>query len=839
MWQDFRHAVRTLRKHPGFVVLATLVLALGFGLNTAIFSIVRVLLFKPLPVEASHELVSIYQTFARQPDRPAVIHTRIFDFLREHNEAFTDLTAHWGSAASLRANDEVDGVNVEWVLSNYFNVLGVKAVLGRTLLPSEDDVANPARAAVISHALWVRRFRSDPSIIGKPVDLGFGGATYVPFTVVGVMPAGFVGVSDPWKPTQIWMTMAQAREEPTTMWSGAAIARLKPGIGPEQARALIALQGRQWYYSQPNAMPEYEVRLVAYRTNDVRLPFDPSAKLIPRRLAAAMTLVVAVVLLVAATNIAGILMARGVGRADELAVRRVLGAGPLRIVRELLAESILLAGLGASCGLVLTMWLLRLFDWLTPARFALDVELDAAVVLFTAAICLLAGVLVGIAPARQAATRDVMPSLAGSGAVQTKRTSQFRHAITVPQIACSLVLLLVAAIYVRALLVNELTDRGYAAHNLLVANPVLRSQPGQTPGRRTPPEVRAALEERSAERTRRFYERLIEQLKAIPGTEHVAIASWLPLNEPPERPNWSVMSQEATAAGERSGADVERSSVSPDYFNTMRMTMLAGRPFDERDTRRSPKVAIVSTALAQRVWPGRDPIGRSLTIINSWPSSNDKQEWFEVIGVVNDVRPILHDARTRAFVYFALSQDWRPSVGHVLVRSFGDSRTAIPALKDAVERADAFAEAYRVRTMRQMVAEILYPRRVAGAVLAASSGIALLLAIVGVYAIVSYSVAQRSGEIGVRMTLGADRRDIMRLVLREGGLVAAFGSLAGLVFGWTAIRITSSKYLPMPDVDILTLLITPLVLSSVVLLACYLPARRAASLDPMNVLRRV
>jgi putative ABC transport system permease protein len=837
MWQDFRHAARTLRKHRGFVLLATLVLALGFGLNTAIFTIVRVLLYKPFPVAASHELVSIYQVLPKQPGRPTVLHTLIFDFLKNHNETFTDLTAHWGNSHSLRANDRTEVVNAEWVLSNYFSVLGVEAALGRTLLPPEDDVANTARAVVISHALWARLFRSDPAILGKRIDIGWG-STYVAYTVVGVMEPGFQGVSDPWKPTQLWITMAQAREQPERLWSGTAIARLKQGVDLEQAKAIVALHGRQWFYSQPDPRPEYEPRFVVYRTNDVRIPFDPSAELIPRRLAAAMTLVVAVVLLVAATNIAGILMARGIGRSGEIAVRRVLGAGPLRIVRELLAESVLLAVLGASGGLLLGMWLLSAFNSLSPARFAMDVKFDGVVVLFTAAVCLLAGILVGIAPASQAATRDVMPSLAGSGAVQTKRIKRgFRHAITLPQIGGSLVLLLIAAVYVRALLTAEFANRGYEPQNLLVATPILRTQPGEQPTRGMRGPSAAVLEERYALRARRFYDRLLEHLRVIPGIEHVAIANSLPLNEPAERPNWSVLSQDAAASDARQGPEIERASVSPGYFRTMRMTVLSGREFDELDTRRSPKVVIVSAAAAQRMWPGRDAINQTLTVINHW-SPNDKREWFDVVGVVSDVRPILHDARTRPFVYFPLSQESQPASIFLLLRSLGDSRTAMTAVQEAVARADSLSDVIHIRTMAQMAGEILYPRRVAGAILSVSTAVALLLAVVGVYGVVSYSVAQRSGEIGIRMTLGASRHDIIRLVLREGAAVATLGGLAGIVGGWMAIRVTASNYLSLPNIDILTFLIAPLLLTAVVLFACYLPARRAASVEPMDVLRR-
>jgi putative ABC transport system permease protein len=468
----------------------------------------------------------------------------------------------------------------------------------------------------------------------------------------------------------------------------------------------------------------------------------------------------------------------------------------------------------------------------------MDVQLDGAVILFTAAICLFAGIVVGIAPASQAATRDVMPSLDGSGAVETKRIKRrFRHAITLPQIGCSLVLLLVAAVYVRALLTAEFANRGYEPQNLLVATPVLRTQPGEQPSRGMRGPSAAALEERYAERARRFYDRLLEHLRVIPGIEHVAIANSLPLNEPPERPNWSVLAHDASSSRERQGAEIERASVSPGYFSTMRMTVLSGRAFDERDTRRSPKVVVVSAATGQRMWPGRDAVGRTLTVINNW-SPNDKQESFEVVGVVNDVKPILHDARARAFVYFPLSQEWQPASIFLLVRSLGDSRTAMTGVQEAVARADNLSDVTHIRTMAQMAGEILYPRRVAGAILSVSTAVALLLAVVGVYGIVSYSVAQRSGEIGIRMTLGATRGDIIRLVLREGAAVATVGGLAGIVGGWMAIRMTSSNYLSLPNVDILTFLIAPLLLTAVVLLACYLPARRAASVDPMDVLRR-
>jgi putative ABC transport system permease protein len=269
----------------------------------------------------------------------------------------------------------------------------------------------------------------------------------------------------------------------------------------------------------------------------------------------------------------------------------------------------------------------------------------------------------------------------------------------------------------------------------------------------------------------------------------------------------------------------------------MRIPVRSGRDFDERDDRSTPKVATVSTALAERLWPGGDAIGRRLTLVNTW-APGERLEWYEVVGVVGEVTPILHERSPRPYVYMPLGQEWHPQVGNVLLRGPGDSRLLAPSIDAAVTGADPLAEVRRVRTMSQMVAEILYPRRIAAVVLAGSGAIALFLATLGVYGVVSYSLAQRTGEIGVRMALGAGRRDIVRLLLREGWRIAIVGSAAGLAGGWMAIRFTSNRYLALPAIDVLSLMVTPLVLGAVVLLACYLPARRAARLVPMDVLRR-
>ncbi len=761
-----------------------------------------------------------------------------YEFLDRHNETFTDLTGHWSTGYSLRADERTDVVHVSTVLSNYFDVLGVKPALGRAFVGAEDDVANPARAIVISHDLWSRRFEANPGIVGRVVDLGLGGQTYAPFTVVGVAPAGFRGISEPWKPIHAWITFAQSRDTPTTRWGGVVIGRLRPGVSVEQARAVVAAQGHQEFLTRPRPDPQYEPRLIVLSTNSVRTPLWPAETVIPRRLAGALTVVVAMVLLVAAANIAGLLLARGVGRSNELAIRRALGAGPRRIVRQLLVESLSIALAGGVAGLLLAWLLNHVFRVFTPVQFALDVWTDGPVLLYTVGVSVVAGVLVGVLPARQAGSLDVLPWLAGGDGFQTVRTkAPVRRAMTIPQVAVSLVLLLTAGVYIRDLLRTELADLGYQPRNVLVGYASLRTSPAERVHMTMPPDQRRDMDARYAERARRFYQQLFERLRAMPGTTDVAITGWLQLHEPAERPDWSALPAERAAAGERDGAPAQRAAVSPGYFSTLGIGLVAGRDFDARDTRTTPKVAVVSEGLARRVWPGRDAIGRTLALASTW-NTNEKPEAYEVVGVVKDVMPILHERDPRPFIYLPLSQEWRPFATTVLVRGAGDSRLLLPLLRDAVQRSDDHADLYRARTMSELITDIMYPRRIAGAVLAASGLAALFLATVGVYGVVSYTVAQRRGEIAVRMALGAERRDIVRLVLRDGAVIAGWGAAAGVTLGYVAIRLTSSRYLALPQIDLATLVIAPLVLAGVILLACYLPARSAGRFDPLRVLRR-
>jgi putative ABC transport system permease protein len=426
----------------------------------------------------------------------------------------------------------------------------------------------------------------------------------------------------------------------------------------------------------------------------------------------------------------------------------------------------------------------------------------------------------------------LLAALPGSGVSVTSRIrSRLRHWVVIPQVGLSLVLLVVAAVHVRGLMRMELNDPGYDTRNAVVLNVARRDAPDD------PRNPRKGLAEERAQRTRTFYRQLMARIGSVPGATATAVAGGLPLFGH-SNTSYTAVARDAPVEG-GPGIGTSRLAVSPGYFRTMGMSVLAGRDFDERDTMTTPRVAIISESIAKRLWAGGDPVGRFVAARNNFPAAHEKIEWLEVVGVVNEVDPILRDIGQSPFIYLSHGQEWLVSSGTVVARVQGDPQGVVQHLRRAVAGADPFAEAYSARTMRQVVAEILYPRRLAAAILAVSGLIGLLLASLGLYGVVAYSVAQRVHEIGVRAALGARRTDIMRLVMREGLKVAAVGSAFGLVAAFVAIRITARMFVAIPAVDAATIVTVPFALAAVVLLACYVPARRAADVDPMVALREL
>jgi predicted permease len=638
IWQDVRFSLATLRRAPAFATMAVLVLGLGIGVNTAIFSLVNAAFFAPIPVERPEELVYVYQFL---PSRQTVTTSyRDLEFFREHNDVFSGLTAHWARQLSLTIGDEPTMAPGEVVTANYFDVLGVKPILGRAFSSAEDGPSTTQRAIVIGDAFWTRRFARAPAALGAVVRI-----EGQPFTVVGVMPPGFHGLSDPWAPTDCWVTAAQIYGDAYRRFGTGIIGRLQPGVTLDQARAAIAVQNEQlWRESlarlssslrrSPDATEHRGPNpMVLLPVVDVRTPASPDDELVPMRLAASVATVVALVLLVAAANIAGLLSARGLARAQDVAVRRALGASGVRLVRQLALEGLGLAFAGGVVGLALASWLLRLYRAYTPQRYVVVAAFDTHVLLFVSVLCVIVGSLVSIAPALQTLRVNVVAMLTGTSGPTARARRWLRHGIVVPQIAAALLLLLVAGMHVRTLAPLETTRPGYDLDGLTVLS-IGYTEP--LPPRPEPPS--AAREAERAERARRFLRELTNRIDGLPNRADVTLASNLPTYDQGGQPPFTT-SRDAIASGGGETTGAFTSQVSAGYFRTLGIPLRQGRDFDMRDVRETTHVAIVSETVANRLWPGRSPIGRELAQYDP-ARPPERIDWLTVVGVVGDTTPI-------------------------------------------------------------------------------------------------------------------------------------------------------------------------------------------------------
>jgi putative ABC transport system permease protein len=546
------------------------------------------------------------------------------------------------------------------------------------------------------------------------------------------------------------------------------------------------------------------------------------------RLAASVATVVALVLLVAAANIAGLLSARGLTRAQDVAVRRALGASGVRLVRQLAVEGLGLAFAGGVVGLALASWLLRLYRAYTPQRYVVAAAFDTHVLLFVLVLCAIVGSLISVAPALQTLHVNVVAMLTGANGPTARARHWLRHGIVVPQIAAALLLLLVAGMHVRTLAPLETAHPGYDLDGLTVLST------GYTePLLPRPEPPSAAREAERAERARRFLRELTNRIDGLPNSADVTLASNLPTSDQGGQPPFTT-SRDAIASGRGETTGAFTSQVSAGYFRTLGIPLRQGRDFDMRDVRETTHVAIVSETVANRLWPGRSPLGRELAQYDP-ARPPERIDWLTVVGVVGDTTPILRPNVPTPEIYVPLSQQWRPQTSNLFVRSGTPSQFG--NLRAAVADSDPTGAVYRMRTIGQIVDDMLYPRRAAASILTVSGLIGLLLAAVGLYGIVSHAVAQRLREIAIRMTVGADRRDVFALVLREGALVTLAGAALGLPLALVALRVTANLVGEVPRFDLLVLLVVPTIVALVVLAACYLPARRAANADPAGILR--
>jgi macrolide transport system ATP-binding/permease protein len=810
--KDLRFGARSLWKSPGFTLVAVASLALGIGANTAIFSLVNTVLLRPLPARDPSRLVSV-SVFGKDDSMFAFSYPTYKDFRDRSGDVLSGIFAERLGPMSLSRDGNNQRVWGYLVTGNYFDVLGVGAAKGRALTSDDDRAPLASPVAVLSHGSWVRRFGSDPSIVGKDIVLNGH-----PFRVVGVMPEGFSGAEVVYTP-EVWIPMTmQEWIEPGNEWLERratqnifAVGRLKDGVTREQAEASLNMLAQRLGEEYPETNEGQRIGLV------------PPGFIVPQLrgavvgFAAVLMAAVALVLLIACVNLANLLLARASSRRKEIAIRLAMGAGRWRVVRQLLTESLLLSLAGGALGLLLAAWILDLVAAYRPPieiPVWIDVAIDSRVMVFTLAASVLTSLLFGLAPALQAARADLVPALKDAGALTGRTRTRLRSALVVAQVMLSLVVLVAAGLVVRALGRLQTVSPGFEVERGLVASFDL------------------GLQGYDSARGRDFERRLVERVRAIPGVRAASLTDLMPLSL-----NYS--SSEVHVEGQQLGRGANAplsmvSAIEQDYFKALSVPLVAGRAFTDADREDSTRVVVVNETLARRFFPGTDPAQGALRRRISFQS--DAGPWMEIVGVARDGKYWTIGEAPQLFVYSPLEQSYSQTAT-LVVRSEGDPRSLANAIRAEVSKLDPSLPLFDVKTMEEHMGVSLFPARVAATLLGSFGLLALLLAAMGVYGVVSYSVAQRTREIGIRLALGARARDVLRLVAGRGMLLVTVGIVAGLAFALVLTRFMEGVLYGVSATDALTFTLVVVLLAAVALLACLVPARRATKVDPMVALR--
>ena len=800
-WRDARYGARVLARSPGFTTVAVLTLALGIGANTAIFSVINAVLLRSLPYEDAERLVFLTEWSEQVPQMSFSVAN--FKDVRDQSRVFESLTGHNGQNFVLTgAGAEAERVNGRQVTSGVFATLGKQPLLGRPFT-AEDDRPGAEGVVLLGEGFWDRRFGRDPGIVGRRLVL-----SGEPFTVIGVMPGSLHGT---WKIADVFTPLLRLEdriggEDNRGSHPGIYVTgRLKPGVTEDEARRDVLGIAARLAEQHPKTNARQSMTLQTLHESFVG-DLRPALMLLVGA--------VAFVLLIACANVANLLLARAASREKEIAVRGAMGAERGRLLRQLLTESLLLSLLGGLLGVALAFWGVRALVASLPAGVprADEIRVDGVVLAFSAALAVLTGLVFGIAPAWKVARRDVQDVLRQSGrGTPGPAHHRMRNTLVVGQISLALILLVGAGLLLRSFARVVAADAGFRADGVLTASVPL-------PQTRFPEEANRAAVVRQ----------LVEALRVMPGVE-VAGAT-LPLLGGWQS-SFRLEGRPEPAPGQAPSADIAR--VTPDYFRAMRVRVMAGRVFSERDTADAPAVAMVDETFERTHYPGESALGKRLR----FGAPDDKTaKWLEIVGVVGHVKNYGVDEDSRVEVYFPFEQSPGPGVTLVL-RGAGDPAALTGSLRAAVRSVDPELPLYAVRTLPELVSDRTAQRRLAVLLITVFATVALVLAAVGIYGVMSYAVAQRTQEIGIRMALGAERDEILRMVLRHGTLMAVSGVGLGLVAAFALARLITSLLFQTSAADPPTFSVVPVVLIAVAVLACYLPARRATRVDPLVALR--
>ena len=796
--KDIRYGIRSLARHPGFTIVALLTLALGIGANTAIFSVVNAVLIRPLPFADPERIVWLWDTI--RPDSPTT--TSLPEFLdwKEQNKSFEYLAAFQGGNMFLDAGDGAEDVPVGIVTPEMFSLFKVSPIIGRTFT-NEETLPGRFRVAVLSHSLWQTRFGSDPNVVGRTIQLS--GRTY---TVIGVMSPGF---SFPdratlWRPLPI---------DPAALDRGPhylrVVGRLKAGVTRDQAQAEMSALSARISQQHPEKTAGHGVKI------------DSLTEVLVGDIGTALVILlgaVGFVLLIACANVANLMLARIGGRQREIAVRTALGASRVRIVRQLLTESLLIAVTGGAAGLLLAVWAVSWLVSLGPGTIPRlhEISVDTRVGAFTLLVSVATGVLFGLAPALQISKPALTDSLKESGRTTAGlRKNRLRSALVVSEVALSLVLLVGAGLLIRSFAKLNQVDPGFNADRVLTLGVSLL--PNKYP---------------TDEHVATFYSQILERSATVPGVISAAATSELPFSGNSTSDYFTIEGRPPIA--KESEPLTEYRVVTPGYFQSMGIPLSAGRDFSQTDTKQSPNVVIINEEFVRRHFGSENPLGHRLKL------QGQSRDPLLIIGVVGNVRHFgLDDQRTAdAYVPFLqdpLSLNYRSLT--IVARTKSDPGAVAASLRDTLTSMDKSLPVYAVKPMTEYVGDSLARRRFNMVLLSAFGGVALLLAAIGIYGVISYGVMQRTHEMGIRMALGAQRSHVLKLVVRQAMIVALIGVAIGLLASWALTRLLKSLLFNVSVTDPLTFAVIAAVMILIALLACLIPARRATKVDPLVALK--
>jgi putative ABC transport system permease protein len=800
LWRDVRTGTRALVHSPVFTVVTVLSLALGIGANTAIFSVVNSLLLRPLPYPESDQIVHVWHTPPQQSfpglDKFSVSPANYLDW-KAQSTAFEQMAVYTDTGLSLSTGNDPLPLSGAVVSSDFFSVLRSNPIQGRTFTPEEERPGHD-QVVVISHKLWQRAFGANPNIIGQTLTLNSRS-----FTVVGIMAPGFEFPRE----AELWVPLAWDDNERQTrsIHDYLVVARLKPNVSLEQARAEMTTISSRLEQQYPKENAGWGAVVIPLRDDlvgDIRL--------------ALLVLFCAVgfVLLIACANVTNLMLARGANRQKELAVRIALGAGRARLVRQLLTESLLLAVTGGLLGLLLAVWGVRTLVQLGTLPNSGDIGIDTWALGFTFLVSVAAGIVIGIVPALQFTRTSISDTLKqGTGRTGGSPIKQHtRKALVISEVALSLVLLIGAGLMIRSFWKLQNVDPGFDTSNTLTMSVALTWT--------RYPEAHQRIA---------FVDRTIEQIRAVPGVVSAGITTKVPLTGGGSTQPFTVEGRPAAAIAEQPMAQTRY--VSPDYFRAIGISLRQGRFFSDHDRDNTPPVVIISDAMARRFWPGENPIGKRLT-----PSFHAEQGAREIVGVVGDVKAAGLDVDASAMMYMPYKQAPLPFMSFV-VRTASTPESFIQPVSKAIYAIDKEQALTNVQTMEQVHRESLSGRRFNMTLLLTFAGVALMLAAVGVYGVMNYTVTLRRRELGIRMALGAEKTDVLRLVLGQGLTLTLIGVGAGLLSAYALTRLMTSLLYGVTATDYLTFGSVSAVLIAVGLAASYVPARRATKVNPTIALR--